>query len=69
MTPALLTQKELRLLQAVFLILILIGIGMRSLSGGTAVEVIVGGGTLGGLLFVPIALLYLVYLFGNRSKK
>ncbi|MCJ0618140.1 hypothetical protein JZX76_00930 [Haloarcula hispanica] len=61
-----LTQTELWILRALFVIPILIGIGSRALAGGTILEVVIGGGVIGGLSFIPLAFLYFIYLFGKR---
>ena len=65
-----LKQKELQALRVPFVVLVLIGIGGRALVGGSVLESVVGGGVIGGLCFLPLALLYFVYLFGkHRSVK
>jgi len=63
-----LAQKELRILRVLFVIPVLIGIAGRALAGGSALEAVVVGGVLGGLYFVPLALIYFVYLFGKRRS-
>jgi len=63
-----LTQTELQILRALFVIPVLVGIVGRALAGGTALEAVVGGGVLGGLYFLPLALTYFVYLFGKRRS-
>ena len=62
------SQKELRLLQGLFVILVASGIVVRALDGGTLLASVVGGGVIGGLTFLPIALLFLVYLFGKQRS-
>lgn len=61
-------KNELRLLQGLFLFLVVSGIGMRAIDGGSLLESVVGGGVMGGLAFLPIALLYFIYLFGKRRS-
>jgi hypothetical protein len=68
MTASFIDQNELRLLQGLFLILVVAGIGMRAIDGGSLLETVVGGGVVGGLAFLPIALLYFIYLFGKRRS-
>lgn len=68
MTASLIDKRELRLLQGLFLILVVSGIGMRAIDGGPLLESVVGGGVIGGLTFLPIALLYFIYLFGKRRS-
>lgn len=68
MTASFIDQNELRLLQGLFLILVVAGIGMRAIDGGSLLETVVGGGVVGGLTFLPIALLYFIYLFGKRRS-
>lgn len=57
-TPTLVNDKELRLLQELFLILIVVGIGMRAIDRGSLVESIVGGGVIGGFYFLPVNFLF-----------
>ena len=61
-----LTQTELWILRVLFVIPVLIGIGSRAFAGGSILEVVVGGGVIGGLSFIPLAFLYFIYLFGKR---
>jgi len=63
-----LKQTELRILRVLFVIPVLLGIASRALSGGSLIESVVGGGVLGGLAFIPVALIYFVYLFGKRRS-
>jgi hypothetical protein len=64
-----LTQQKLWILRALFVVSVLIGIGGRTLAGDSILEVVVGGGVVGGLsLFLPLALVYFVYLFGKRRS-
>ena len=63
-----LTQTELQILRVLFVIPVLVGIVGRALAGGSALEAVVGGGVLGGLYFLPLALIYFVYLFGKRRS-
>lgn len=63
-----LTQPELRILQGLFTVLVLAGIGVRALAGGSLLEAVVAGGVLGGMYFVPLALVYAAYLFGKRRS-
>jgi hypothetical protein len=58
-----LSQRELWVLRVLFVISVGLGIGGYALSGGSLLEAVIGGGVLGGLSFIPVALLYLVYLF------
>ena len=68
MTTSALNSKDIQLLQGLFLILVVAGIGMRAIDGGSLLESVVGGGVMGGLAFLPIALLYFIYLFGKRRS-
>jgi hypothetical protein len=61
-------EKEPRLFQGLFLILVLVGVGISAIDGGPLLESVVGGGVIGGLTFLPIALLYFIYLFGKRRS-
>ncbi|MFB9811894.1 hypothetical protein [Haloarcula sebkhae] len=61
-----LTQQELWILRALFVIPVLVGIGGRVFAGGSILEVVVGGGVMGGLSFIPLAFIYFIYLFGKR---
>jgi len=63
-----LTQKELQTLRVLFVIPVLVGIVGRALAGGSALEAVVLGGVLAGLYFLPLALIYFVYLFGKRRS-
>ncbi|AHG01074.1 hypothetical protein HALLA_15455 [Halostagnicola larsenii XH-48] len=63
-----LTQTELQILRVLFVVLVFVGIAGRALSGGTLLESVVGGGVIGGLTFIPLALIYFVYLFGTRRS-
>ncbi len=63
-----LTQRELQILRVLFVILVLIGIVGRALAGGSLLESVVVGGVVGGLSFIPLALIYFVYLFGKRRS-
>jgi hypothetical protein len=60
-----LKQTELQTLRALFVILVIYGIAIRALSGGS-LWAMINGGMFGGLYFVPVALIYFVYLFGKR---
>ena len=62
-----LEQPELRVLRVLFVIPVLVGLAGRALSGGSLLESVVVGGVLGGLSFVPLAFIYVVYLFGKRQ--
>jgi len=63
-----LKQTELQILRVLFVILVLLGIASRALSGGSLLESVVGGGVLGGLSFIPLGFIYFVYLFGKRRS-
>ena len=58
-----LTQKELRIIQVLFVLPVLIGIGIYALAGNPIGEAVLGGGVMGGLYFIPLALIYFLYLF------
>ena len=68
MTSSFITQEELRILQGLFLLPVVVSIGTRFLDGGSILESIVGGGVIGGLAFLPIGLLYFIYLFGKHRS-
>ncbi len=63
-----LKQTELQILRILFVISVFIGIAGLALSGGSLLESVVGGGVLGGLSFLPLALIYFIYLFGKRRS-
>lgn len=58
-----LTQKELRILQVLFVLPVLIGISVYALAGNSIGEAVVGGGVMGGLYFILLAILYFLSLF------
>ncbi|EMA26707.1 hypothetical protein C443_00022 [Haloarcula argentinensis DSM 12282] len=60
-----LTQQELWIFRTLFVIPVFVGIGGRVLAGGSILEVVVGGGVMGGLSFFPLAFIYFIYLFGK----
>ncbi|MBV0902919.1 hypothetical protein [Haloarcula salina] len=63
-----LKQQELWILRVLFVSCVLVGIGESALAGDTILGLVVRGGVLGGMSFVPLAVLYFVYLFGKRRS-
>ncbi|MDS0282913.1 hypothetical protein [Haloarcula onubensis] len=61
-----LKQTELRTLRLLFGAFVVLGVAAGVLTGGSLLGAVVGGGVMGGLYFMPLILLYLVYLFGKR---
>lgn len=69
MTLLNLTQKQHRILQWIMAVLILYQIGVFLANGRSLFAAIVGGGTLGGLVFIPIAALLLLYWAAPSSPE
>lgn len=61
------SERELRILQGGFVILVVFGISVSLVNGGGVLASVVGGATLGGLAFLPPAMLYALYLYGKRQ--
>jgi hypothetical protein len=59
-------ERQLQVLRLSFLVFVLLGVGVRAVEGGSLLESVVGGGVIGGLAFLPVALCYLVFLIGTR---
>ncbi len=63
-----LTQTELQIFRVGFVVLVFAGVVSRALGSGSLLESVVGGGVVGGLSFIPFALIYFVYLLGKRRS-